>query len=175
MILKTEWRTLLTARRRSISLRRRARASLLLQKKIAPQGNFLSFSSFGTEIDLSALNQQLASEGRLFLPRIEANNLVPYEVIDLERQLTLSPLGFREPNPELCKKASFSEIECILVPGLGFDPMGYRIGYGMGYYDRLLKANSKILSIAIGFQEQFIDGLLPRDSWDLPTNKLLLT
>jgi 5-formyltetrahydrofolate cyclo-ligase len=33
-----------------------------------------------------------------------------------------------------------AEIDFVLVPGVVFDPRGGRIGYGAGYYDRLLAA-----------------------------------
>lgn len=43
--------------------------------------------------------------------------------------------------------------EVLLVPLLGFDGSGYRLGYGGGYYDRTLAAMpAKPLAIGIGFE-----------------------
>lgn len=67
-----------------------------------------------------------------------------------------------------------SQIDSILVPGLGFDREMYRIGYGKGYYDRLLSKTGDIPTIGVGFKEQFSEELFPRDPWDIPVRELLL-
>jgi len=46
--------------------------------------------------------------------------------------------GIREPRPECCEPAPPDSIDFVLVPGLGFDASGGRLGYGGGFYDRLL-------------------------------------
>jgi len=54
------------------------------------------------------------------------------------------------------------------VPGVLFDKVGYRIGYGKGYYDRLL---TKLGGIKVGVCYQFqVVEELPRDSWDKPVD-----
>lgn len=147
MIPKTKWRELLKKKRREISNERREEASHLLIQKLKSRGRILSFSSIGSEIDLTPLNDYLRKENRLFL--------VPYRIEEI----------FQAP---------FSEIDCILVPGLGFDRELYRIGYGQGYYDRLLSQAGMLPTIGVGFKEQFCDELLPRDPWDLPVQELVL-
>ncbi len=174
MIPKTEWRKILLLRRKALSLHRREEASALLREKLHHSGSLLSFSPFNSEIDVQPLNVLLAAEGRLFLPHVEGSSLVPYRVCDIEKELILSASGIWEPNPLLCAKASLSEIDCILVPGLGFDRDRFRLGYGKGHYDRFL-AQTDIRSIGVGFKEQRIEELLPKDSWDLPVKELLLT
>ncbi len=147
MIPKTEWRNLLLAKRKVIPKERREQASLLVLKALQSRGRVLSFTPHGSEIDLTPLNQWLAARGCLFL--------VPYRA-DAMLQISLT------------------EIDCILVPGLGFDRDKVRIGYGKGYYDRLLAAAGEIPTIGVGFQEQFCEELLPRDPWDIPVQELLL-
>ena len=56
----------------------------------------------------------------------------------------------------------------IIVPLLAFDTMGYRLGYGGGYYDRTLeqlKKKIKIKAIGFAFSGQFFPKL-PRDKFD---------
>jgi len=52
----------------------------------------------------------------------------------------------------------------IIVPGVGFDEIGHRIGQGGGYYDWLL-SHSKALSIALAFEFQ-IKKTIPTESHD---------
>ncbi len=66
------------------------------------------------------------------------------------------------------------EIDCILVPGIVFDERGYRLGYGKGIYDRFLATVGQIPTIGIGFKEQLSLNPLPRDTWDITVQKLLL-
>lgn len=173
MIPKTEWRSQLLLRRRSLSGVRRSEASLALWENLQGRGSFLSFCSFQSEIDTSLLNAALASQGRLFLPRVEGDSLIAYQVTDPEKQLIRSSLGVLEPNPALCSPISFSQLESILVPGLGFDRKFFRLGYGKGHYDRLL-ASIDLPSIGIGFKEQLIEEGLPNDPWDVPVQELRL-
>jgi 5-formyltetrahydrofolate cyclo-ligase len=174
LIQKTKWRKKLLIDRKNLALQRRLAASLTLFEKLKERGRLLSFSSFNSEIDTSLLNAFLASNNRLFLPRVEGTLLKAYEVADPEKQLVLSPLGVLEPDPRLCRKASLSEIDAILVPALGFDRERFRLGYGKGHYDRFL-AQTDLHSIGVGFKEQSIEDLFPRDPWDLPVNELILS
>lgn len=70
---------------------------------------------------------------------------------------TLTPRHIRPATP--------GDWDLMIVPMLGFDRAGYRIGYGMGYYDRLLAAARGIaLGVAFGAQEV---ADLPREPHDL--------
>lgn len=147
MIPKNEWRQILIQRRKAISQERREEAAHLALQKLKSKGHILSFSPFGSEIDLGPLNAYLKSKGRL--------TLVPYE---LDQFFHVNLL----------------QIDCILVPGLGFDREKTRLGYGKGYYDRFLKNVNAVPTIGIGFKEQLCTELLPKDSWDIPVQELLL-
>lgn len=58
--------------------------------------------------------------------------------------------------PDRGAKASIEEIEVIVVPGIAFDINCYRIGYGGGFYDRLLQYK-KGLSIGLAYEEQIVE------------------
>ena len=60
----------------------------------------------------------------------------------------------------------------ILVPGCVFDKFGYRLGYGVGFYDRLLPNCPRALLVGLAFSVQIVD-LLPSEDWDYPVDFIL--
>jgi 5-formyltetrahydrofolate cyclo-ligase len=52
---------------------------------------------------------------------------------------------YKIPEPVTGKKIEFSALEIILIPLLCFDAEGNRVGYGKGYYDKLLENSPKDL------------------------------
>lgn len=133
----------------------------------------LSFPSFGSEIDLWPLNQELSNQGRLVLPRLSGQELQLYQV-DILSHLEPHSWGQLEPVPSLCRPFELSSIEIALVPGLGFDFQTlHRLGYGGGYYDRLFANAHHVLKWGIGFSEQAVEGL-PYDEGDIQLDQILL-
>ena len=63
-------------------------------------------------------------------------------------------------------------IDLIFVAGLAFDREGYRIGYGVGYYDKFLKKVPKALKIGLAFDFQIVDKL-PREAHDFPVDMIV--
>jgi len=78
--------------------------------------------------------------------------------------------GIREPFPLRCPTVSLSEVDFILVPGVAFDRRGGRLGYGGGFYDRILRERSDLVEagavVAVTFALQIVDEV-PRDERDV--------
>lgn len=55
----------------------------------------------------------------------------------------------------------------ILVPILGFDRRGYRLGYGGGFYDRFLAEQEHAQVIGLAYEVGYIDKL-PHEDHDVP-------
>jgi 5-formyltetrahydrofolate cyclo-ligase len=56
---------------------------------------------------------------------------------------------------------NINDADIVIIPGAGFDASGNRIGYGGGYYDRLLSGLQKeIPVIAPAYEEQVVDSIL---------------
>jgi 5-formyltetrahydrofolate cyclo-ligase len=98
-------------------------------------------SSFGSELETGPLIAHTLESGKtLLLPLVNkpARMLELYEVVDPATQLGRGTFGIAEPRPDRCRRASCDEVDWVLVPGVVFADDGFRIGYGGGYYDRLL-------------------------------------
>lgn len=85
-----------------------------------------------------------------------------------ELPLQVGSYGITEPHPDALQITP-AEVDLILVPAVACDVKGYRLGYGGGYYDRLLShpAWSRKLTIGIVFEYARLPRL-PLDSWDRP-------
>ncbi len=134
---------------------------------------FMAYMTFGTEFITDALvRDALANAKTLVLPRIDRsqNRLETYAVQDLESELAAGPWGIREPLPDRCRAVAISEIDVVLVPGLGFNTDGDRIGYGRGYYDRLLQYRSRRTTlVAAAYSIQVVD-TVPVGEHDIPVD-----
>jgi len=95
-----------------------------------------------------------------------------------------SPLAFREwhPGVELAKGAldipypvSSREIvpDAVLLPMNGWDPQGYRLGYGAGFFDRTLASlEKKPVVIGVAYEQARLDTIHPQP-WDIPVDYLV--
>ena len=100
----------------------------------------LLFYPLPSEPDISPLLADALASGKLLaLPRFNAttNAYEPVQVRDLGRELVLGPFGVCEPAAN-CPRVTMKRLDLALVPGLGFDARGHRLGRGKGHYDRLL-------------------------------------
>ncbi len=95
-----------------------------------------------------------------------------------------APLAFREwhPGVELAKGAldipypvGSREIvpEAVLLPMNGWDPKGYRLGYGAGFFDRTLASlAAKPVVIGVSYEQARLDTIHPQP-WDIPVDYLV--
>lgn len=146
-----------------------------LSRKFHENVLILSYVSMKDELSTTLLNQFLALNGRLVLPKVDNDTLALYRVTDLDSQLVCHGLyPLLEPDPTKTQKIAPQDISYALIPALGFDDQGYRLGYGMGYYDRLLPLLCFSKIIGIGYKEQLLPHALPRESHDQPVEVLAL-
>lgn len=116
----------------------------------------MMFSSIGSEVETkAALERVLASGCRLVLPRVDkTNHKLEARVVGALSELQAGVYGIMEP-PADAPLVSPTEIDVVAVPGLAFDRLGNRIGYGAGYYDRFLPLLRKgALAVGVGFAGQ---------------------
>ena len=156
------------ARRDALDAETRNRDSCIITAKLLalPQyraaGVVCAYASFGSEFDSAAFcSDVVASGNRLLLPRINraARMLELREVGNLASDLVAGVWGIREP-AERCPIVPPSAVEFLLVPGVAFTAPGERLGYGGGFYDRLLAGlNAKTPRVAAAFDLQVVDSI----------------
>jgi 5-formyltetrahydrofolate cyclo-ligase len=95
--------------------------------------HLLVYAAFGSELDLSAL---LQDDKRFYFTRTasESRDLTLHAA---EGGLERHRYGYVQPKAGAALVAP-EQIDLALVPGLAFDERGVRLGYGLGYFDRLL-------------------------------------
>lgn len=75
-----------------------------------------------------------------------------------------------EPDRRVCIQCAPHDADAVLVPALAFDRDGYRLGFGGGYYDRLLsRLDPRIPTIGLTFHDTLADRL-PREPHDQPVH-----
>lgn len=146
---KAELRKAVLARRDALPAEARRALSARITERVLALEVFgvarrvLAYMSFGSEFDTGAFVAAALARGKkLVLPRLErgAEALRLHVVRDPVRDLAAGLWGIREPRPERCPEADAAEIDFVLVPGLAFTPRCERLGYGRGYYDRLIRS-----------------------------------
>jgi 5-formyltetrahydrofolate cyclo-ligase len=102
-------------------------------------------------------------------------HFIAYEADDC---LQTNCYAIQEPLFSAAKEIPAEQLELVLVPMMGFDLAGHRLGSGSGYYDRafafLLQQPRPLQPyfVGVGYQAQALDSV-PYDAWDVPMNGLL--
>jgi 5-formyltetrahydrofolate cyclo-ligase len=128
-------------------------------QKYKKSNSILAYYPFKSELDTRIIIKKSMSRGKkIALPRVNKKNLEIYYIKNLPEDLRTGIYGLIEPLPSTCEKASIEDMDLVIVPGVGFDPDLNRIGYGGGFYDRLLRnVSDKLPKIALALDIQVID------------------
>jgi 5-formyltetrahydrofolate cyclo-ligase len=128
----------------------------------------LAYMSTRQEPDLSALWTNSAPK-QWGLSRCVGKELVWHSCSPSNpEQFQVGAYGILEPSASL-PVLKPEEVDLILVPAVACDRKGFRLGYGGGFYDRLLSQPQWIGKPTIGivFEFAYLEQL-PSDSWDYP-------
>lgn len=126
------------------------------------------------EVDLRPLVTELwQRDCRVLLPRCRPD---AYGEMDIacaacEDELVPGPFSIMEPDAEKCPPVDTCHPDIALIPGVAYDRLGNRLGFGGGYYDRLLATDmlKDALLVGVAYEFQLVDHL-PTQPWDKSVN-----
>ena len=177
---KEQIRQLALQRRDSMSLKEIKNKSEKITKKLLSMDQYrqaasiLFYTSFRSEVITDDMINAAINQGKkVFLPVVsKSEKRLDIKNINSIDDLVISPLGIREPKPE-GPIVDEKKINLVIVPGCCFDKQGYRLGYGGGYYDRLIgELREDTLTIALAFESQVIKSV-PVDKHDKKIDTLI--
>ncbi|MDB4974253.1 MAG: 5-formyltetrahydrofolate cyclo-ligase [Myxococcaceae bacterium] len=175
-LAKEELRKRLAALRRTLGspLRQTYAAQMcaLLQQHEAFQRAqvVLFYSALKFEIDPRAALERAWSLGKtVALPRTLAatREIVPH-VYRPGDALAESGFVIQEPLID-APEVSPEQVELVLLPGLGYDARGQRLGFGQGYYDRLLPRLPRAVRIGLAYEVSLL-AEVPNAAHDMPVD-----
>jgi len=180
--LKTELRKTILARRDALSLADRLDKSGLIAERLEDIPEYVAattvmfYVEFRSEVvTLPMLDAALKAGKRVVVPKVDkaAHRLDLYEIKDPAHELETGYMGIPEPVPALARKAKPEDIDLVILPGVGFDTSCGRLGYGGGYYDRLIETLRPDVSlVALAFEAQLVDEV-PCDPHDRRVGKVI--
>lgn len=147
-------------------------------------GIVLGYMSFGAEYATMAWVQQVLQDGKqLLLPKVNSSTkqLDIYTVKNLQQDLAAGAWDIPEPMVDRCEAvAATAEIDFVLLPGVAFGRDGSRLGYGGGFYDKLLERmdsgsrsrSGNMALVAAAFSLQLVEGI-PQEPTDRKVEWLL--
>ncbi len=138
--------------------------------------SILIYLSKDEEVRTDDLLQRAFDSGkRVFVPVVnpESDELGISELPGPDAQFQLGPFGIREPVDKDRPFVSPDQIDLVVAPGVAFDRRGGRIGYGKGYYDRLLRRlGSHATRVALAFDFQVLEAV-PQGGSDIQIDTII--
>ncbi|MGB4439693.1 MAG: 5-formyltetrahydrofolate cyclo-ligase [Sedimentibacter sp.] len=134
------------------------------------------YMDFKNEVMTSQLIMQMLKEKkRVVIPYTDTINtvIIPSELKNMESDLALSSFGYYEPIFEKIIPVNPEEFDLVVVPGVVFDKNLNRVGFGKGYYDRILnKIRPDAQAVAIAYEFQVLDEV-PCEEHDIKMDKII--
>ena len=133
----------------------------------------LLFASFGSEVDTISLIERCFKDNKsIVLPKTnkEEGELLLYMINNIG-ELVPGYRGIPEPSVFEGRSMDVRNVDLVIVPGVAFDEQCNRLGYGKGYYDKLLKHRISP-AIALSYEEQIVASL-PAEPHDIKMDKII--
>jgi len=146
-------------------------ASEKIQKKLKKINAFRDaqkigvYYPIGSEILTQDVIQELLSNGKdVFLPKVMGKNIEFRKIADFS-SLEKGSFEIMEPKDD-CQIDN--NLDVVLVPTVAISPIGVRLGYGHGFYDRFL-AEHKTVTISLTLEKQIMKNI-PKSEHDIIIN-----
>ena len=120
------------------------------------------------------LEEAIRRKKKLFVPRLDSatQKINMIELRDL-RDLSPGSYGILEPSFDEERLGDPRDLDLVIVPGLGFDRDGGRLGRGGGSFDRFLEEARQAYKIGLAFECQIVDKI-PRAKHDVIMDEVII-
>ncbi|XP_069462070.1 5-formyltetrahydrofolate cyclo-ligase-like [Ambystoma mexicanum] len=157
---------------------------LFSHDKYRTSGRVAVYLSMPDEVQTEEIFRDIFRRGKMcFIPRYhpQSNHMDMVKLASAEEiaRLPLTSWNIAQPADDEIREEALSTdgLDLILMPGLGFDKRGGRLGRGKGYYDAYLQRclshpKGKPYTIALAFKEQICDSV-PVSDHDIAVDEIL--
>ncbi|MGL5318487.1 MAG: 5-formyltetrahydrofolate cyclo-ligase [Bacteroidales bacterium] len=130
-------------------------------KEVIAAENILLYAALPKEVQTTPLLEKLSATKQIWLPKVAGDEL---EIRAYEGPDSLQRGHFNVPEPTGVLCLHPEKIDLVLVPGVAFARDGSRMGYGKGFYDRMLP-HLRATKVGFAFDFQLFDQI-PTETHD---------
>ena len=124
--------------------------------------------SYRNEVSTDEFVRRCLRQGkRVAIPKVRtvpALALELYEIKNVDNDVLPGYKGILEPNESVLERLNPRDIDMAVIPGVAFDYDRHRIGYGAGFYDRLLvQLRPDCLKVGLAYEMQLTEQFMPEE------------
>lgn len=146
---------------------------LLELEEYRKASTIMTYLNFRNEVETTGLVRQAMADGkRVVVPITDLPNrrIIPSLLVNFPEDVEPGPLHILEPKASAVRLCNPALIDLIIVPGVAFDLVGYRLGYGGGFYDRFLPLTKpEAVYVGLSFELQILPRLAS-NTYDVPVH-----
>ena len=132
----------------------------------------LLYYPLADEVDVLPLIREAHKAGKqVYLPVVSGLESIEIRRYRPDTPMQTGAFGIQEPSGHEINSTEYKAIELAIIPGMGFDRQGHRLGRGKGYYDRLLTRIPQAYFIGICFPFQKLPQI-PSEKHDVCMQKV---
>ena len=135
---------------------------IISDKRFVDAKTIMTYVSMGSEVDTHRLINYSLSIGKKVSVPVVVRGTKTLEISYINSMDDLLAGSYEILEPKNFIKCNKVDIDLIIVPALAFDLKGHRIGYGAGFYDRLL-ATTNAVKMGIGYDFCIVENTFPQE------------
>lgn len=173
---KAELRRMIREKKRAMTTEEIESRSEQLGEKFAACDQYLAaktiygYLPYNQEVRTIPMLERAIAEGkRVAVPKVYGDEMKFIYLDDLSA-IEKGYAGIPEPIAD--GPVADDPTALVLMPGLAFDPMGHRIGYGGGFYDKFLAGEPEHPTVALCYEFQMLPKL-ETEEFDIPVDCVL--